>query len=240
MKYNCSFKDKLSIFEEKINFKFNNIDILINALTHSSYANEHKGKYYEHNERLEFLGDSVLNIIVSDYIYKKYPYYPEGELTKLRAAIVCESSLAFISRQINLGEYLILGKGEETTGGRERDSVLADAFEALLGGIYLDGGLEKAKEFFINIFKKNVVFLEEEKDLFFDYKTKFQEIFQKKFGSKIEYTIEKEEGPDHDKVFYVDVVVDNKILGRGLGKNKKEAEQMAAKEALNGMGVKNE
>jgi ribonuclease-3 len=234
-----TFERKLAIkkLQSKIDYYFNSIELLNRALTHSSYANEHKKINIEYNERLEFLGDSVLSLVVSDYIYEKYPYYPEGELTKLRATIVCESSLAFVARKINLGEYLLLGKGEEGTGGRERESILADAFEALIGAIYLDGGLEYAAKHIINIFEKEISMAVDDGELFIDYKTKLQEIMQKTTKSKIEYKIEKEEGPDHNKIFYMNIIVDNTTFGEGSGKSKKEAEQAAAKSALNRMGV---
>ena len=237
MKNNNERYVSLLNFEEVIDYKFKDINILNEALTHSSYANEHKraGNFY--NERLEFLGDSVLSLIISDYIYKKYPQYPEGELTKLRATAVCESTLAYISKNLKIGHYLLLGKGEETTGGRDRISILADALEALIGAIYLDGGLDEASNFILDIIENEIIKTQKEGELFIDYKTKLQEILQKTIKSKIEYYIEKEVGPDHDKKFFIIAVVDNETYGRGWGRNKKEAEQMAAKEALIRMGV---
>lgn len=231
---------KLNEFEEKINYRFNDIGLLSKALTHSSYANEHKKSHIVYNERLEFLGDSVLSLVVSDYIYKKYPHYPEGDLTKLRATVVCEPALAFIAKRITLGDYLLLGKGEEITGGRERDSILADSLEAIIGAVYLDQGFDSVKKFVINLIEREIIRASKEKEIFIDYKTKLQEILQKNMKSKIEYKLEKEEGPDHDKKFYIVAVIDDRVYGSGLGKSKKEAEQMAAKEALNRIGVQYE
>ncbi|WP_343231658.1 ribonuclease III [Tissierella simiarum] len=233
-------KKRLEVLQNNINYKFKNIQLLNTALTHSSYANENKMKNTDNNERLEFLGDTVLNLIVSQYLYKKYPNYPEGELTKLRATVVCESSLAFGARKIDLGEYLLLGKGEEATGGRSRESILGDAFEALTGAIYMDGGLEILNHLLLNIFEDDIVHAVAKGDLFIDYKTELQEKLQKKTKSKVEYIVEKEEGPDHNKVFYINVVVDDKIIGKGTGRSKKDAEQMAAKEALLIMGEKDD
>lgn len=222
----------LEPLEENLDYRFNNIKLLKTALTHSSYTNEHNMKNTENNERLEFLGDTILGLIVSQYLYKKYPNYPEGELTKIRAKVVCESSLAFAARKINLGEFLLLGKGEEVTGGRLRDSILADASEALMGAVYLDSDFEVVNNLMLQKFENDLVHAVAKGSLFIDYKTDLQENLQKRTRSQIEYKIKKEEGPDHDKIFYIDVLVDNKSVGTGSGRNKKEAEQMAAKEAL--------
>lgn len=230
----------LEPLEKNLNYKFNNIDFLKTALTHSSYANEHNMKNTENNERLEFLGDTILALIVSQYLYKKYPNYPEGELTKVRARVVCESSLAFIARKINLGEFLLLGKGEDVTGGRLRESILADASEALMGAIYIDSCFEVVNDLMLQKFENDLVHAVAKGSLFIDYKTKLQENLQKRTKSQIEYKIEKEEGPDHDKIFFVNVIVDNKSVGTGSGRNKKEAEQIAAKEALLILGDVNE
>lgn len=216
----------------EIKYKFKDINLLNTSLTHSSYANENKGKNSISNERLEFLGDTVISLVVSEYLYKRFSEFPEGELTKRRASVVCESSLAFAARKINLGEYLLLGKGEEATGGRERDSILADGFEALTGAIYVDGGLKKTEEYLLDLFEQEVIYALSKGTLFIDYKTELQEILQKKTKSNIEYKVEKEVGPDHNKKFYMNVIVENKIIGSGMGRNKKEAEQMAAKQAL--------
>lgn len=223
-----------------LNYKFKNIKLLKTALTHSSYANENKMKITDNNERLEFLGDTILNLIVSQYLYKKYPNYPEGELTKIRAKVVCESSLAFAARKIDLGKYLLLGKGEEATGGRDRESILADASEALTGAIYMDSDFETVNKLLLENFETDIVYAVAKGALFIDYKTDLQENLQKITRSKIEYKVEKEEGPDHNKIFHMSVVVENKIVGKGSGRNKKEAEQMAAKEALLIMGESNE
>ena len=237
MKKNSKRLELLSKFEELIDYTFTDKTLLNKALTHSSYANEHKTTNISFNERLEFLGDSVLSLIVSDYIYKKYSKFPEGDLTKLRAAVVCETSLAFISKRLSLGEYLLLGKGEEATGGRERTSILADALEALIGAIYLDSSFEYSRRFVIRILENEIIKASKVDDLFTDYKTKLQETLQKTSKSKIEYKIDKEEGPDHEKIFFMSANVESKTFGRGWGRSKKEAEQMAAKEALNRMGV---
>jgi ribonuclease-3 len=240
VKNNLKKIDWLGPLEENLGYKFKNIELLKTAVTHSSYANENKMKITENNERLEFLGDAILNLIVSHYLYKKYQDYPEGELTKIRATVVCESSLAFAARKINLGKYLLIGKGEETTGGRERDSILADASEALTGAIYIDSDFDTASKLLLKNFEEDIVYAVAKGDLFIDYKTELQEKFQRKKKSKIEYRVLKEVGPDHNKIFYMDVVVNDKTIGKGSGRNKKEAEQMAAKEALLIMGDRNE
>ncbi len=219
--------------EERLGYKFNNINLLKNALTHSSYANEVRSGFSS-NERLEFLGDSVLSIVVSDYIYKHYPNMPEGELTKLRASLVCEKSLCAFSRELELGNYLMLGKGEEKGGGRERDSILADAFEAVLAAIYLDGGMEPARRHVMNFVLRELQHTDDE--VFKDYKTALQEIIQRNPEEAVSYILTGESGPDHDKEFTVEVRLNSNVIGRGTGKNKKRAEQMAAKEALMLMG----
>lgn len=230
----------LNEIQDKIGYKFNNIELLNWALTHSSYANEHKRFKIIYNERLEFLGDSVLGLIVSDFIFTKYSDYPEGELTKLRATVVCEPTLSYVAKQIDLGKYLLLGKGEEVTGGRERVSILADAFEALIGSIYLDGKFNSAKTFVLKYMTEIIENAVDGRELFIDYKTQLQELLQKKTKSKIEYKVISEEGPDHNKIFHTEVVVKNRILGKGVGKSKKEAEQNAAKIALERMEAENE
>jgi len=226
----------LEPLEKNLDYKFKNVELLRTALTHSSYANENKMRVTDNNERLEFLGDVVVNFIVSHYLYKKYPNYPEGELTKVRAKVVCESSLAFIARKIQLGNYILLGKGEEATGGRDRDSILADASEALVGAIYMDSGLDITNEVLLKNFETDLVYAVAKGALFVDYKTDLQETLQKKTKAKIEYKVVKEEGPDHNKIFHIDLMVDNQVAGTGSGRNKKEAEQMAAKDALLIMG----
>ncbi len=220
--------------ENLLSYKFNNIDLLKNALTHSSYANEVKGKTSS-NERLEFLGDSVLSIIVSDYIYKNFPNMPEGELTRLRSSLVCEKALCGFSRELKLGDYLLLGKGEAKGGGRERDSILADAFEAVLASIYLDGGMEVARKHVMNFVLRE---LKEHalEDSHKDYKTELQEIIQRNPEETVSYILVGESGPDHDKEFTVEVFLNSNSIGQGSGKSKKQAEQMAAMEALKLMG----
>ena len=218
--------------QDTIGYKFHNPVFLEVALTHSSYANEvkHQLKY---NERQEFLGDAVLSIIVSDYLFNNYTV-PEGELTKLRAAIVCEKSLDVMANKIHLGEYLRLGRGEEMTGGRTRPSIIADAFEALIAAIYPDSGIESARAFVLPFVTE---MLEHEDSLSFkDYKTILQEIIQQNPEEKLVYKLVGEKGPDHDKRFVVDVMLNSNVIGKGEGRSKKNAEQMAAKEALELMG----
>ena len=219
-------------FEEILGYKFNDIRLLEQALSHSSYANEKKLASGS-NERLEFLGDSVLSIVVSDYIYKNLNV-PEGELTKLRASLVCEKSLYVFAKQIHLGDFLFLGKGEENTGGRERTSILADAFEAVIAAVFLDGGLEAAKKHILRFIPKDI---DSRKSVSFsDHKTILQEIIQKNPEEKVEYKLVGQSGPDHNKAFKVQVCLNSNVIGTGIGKSKKEAEQMAAKEALELMG----
>lgn len=221
--------------EKNLNYKFNNIALLKNALTHSSYANEVRNGTTS-NERLEFLGDSVLSIIVSDYIFNNFPKLPEGELTKLRASLVCEKSLCGFSRELELGKYLLLGKGEEKGGGRERDSILADAFEAVLAAMYLDGGYEIARKHALRFVLREIEHPEE--DVFKDYKTVLQEIIQRNPEETVTYVLVDQKGPDHDKIFTVEVMLNSNAIGKGCGKSKKQAEQMAAKQALELMGEK--
>ncbi len=229
-----SDKNRMEIIkklENIIKYKFNDLNVINEALTHSSYTNEFRNKRANNNERLEFLGDSVLSIVVSEYIYLKYNKLPEGELTKVRANVVCEPSLANQAKKINLGSFLLLGKGEEVTGGRERVSILADAFEAIIGSLYLDGGMEVARKFILAMLADSIELASKGK-LFRDYKTDLQELLQSKFDDKISYNIINELGPDHNKTFEVEVTLGNKPLGFGQGKSKKEAEQNAAKKAL--------
>jgi len=220
-------------FEEILNYKFKDKNLLIQALSHSSYANEKK-KSRTSNERLEFLGDSVLSIVVSQYLFEHLTHIAEGELTKLRASLVCEKSLHIFAKQINLGDYILLGKGEENTGGRERPSILADAFEAVIAAIFLDGGLEAASKHILRFIPEDIQRLK--KPAFNDFKTILQEIVQKNPEEKAEYVLAREEGPDHDKRFVVEVHLNSNVIGEGIGKSKKEAEQMAAKQALELMG----
>ena len=218
--------------QQVIHYQFHNITFLEVALTHSSYANEmrHQVRY---NERQEFLGDAVLSIIVSDYLFNNYTV-PEGDLTKLRAALVCERSLDVMANKIGLGDYLRLGHGEEMTGGRTRPSIIADAFEALIAAIYLDGGMEPAKR---HILRFLVPALENHTTAFKDYKTTLQEVVQQNPGENVTYVLVGESGPDHDKRFQVQVRLNSNVIGSGVGRSKKEAEQEAAKEALHLMGL---
>ena len=218
----------LNELQEITGYEFRDKELFCCALTHSSYANEHRMAKKQCNERLEFLGDAVLELVSSDFLYHKYPDKPEGELTKIRASIVCEPTLAYCAADIHLGSYLLLGKGEEATGGRERNSVVSDAMEALIGAIYLDGGFASAKEF-IHRFILNDI---EHKQLFYDSKTILQEIVQGNFNEPIEYTLLKEEGPDHNKSFFISVSIGNEVYGNGKGTTKKAAEQEAAYQAI--------
>jgi len=218
----------ISVLEEKIEYIFNDKKKLRNALTHSSYANEKHMRKEANNERLEFLGDAVLEIITSEYLYHKYPTYPEGELTKKRASIVCEPTLALCAADINLGSFLKLGRGEILTGGRERNSITSDAMEALIGAIYLDGGFANAKEFIHKFILEDI----DNKQLFYDSKTILQEIIQGKHMDKLKYILLREVGPEHDKQFVVEVRVGKTILGEGIGKTKKAAEQAAAYQSI--------
>lgn len=220
-------QEKIIEFEQKIGYQFANPDLLVTALTHSSYSNEKKLRKYECNERLEFLGDAVLELISSEKIFKDNPEKPEGDLTKIRASYVCEPTLALCAREIHLGEYIQLGKGEDMTGGRERDSVLSDAMEATIGAVYLDGGFSRAKEYVEAFILKDI----EKKKLFYDSKTYLQEIVQKDYKS-LEYVLLKEEGPDHNKSFEAGVCIDGKLLTSAVGRTKKKAEQAAAYQAL--------
>ncbi|MBE6774820.1 MAG: ribonuclease III [Ruminococcaceae bacterium] len=220
-------------FERVIGYEFKDKGLLRTALTHSSYANE-KHLSGECNERLEFLGDSVLGIITAEYFYHNLNHLPEGEMTKKRAACACEKSLHSFAREISLGKYIYLGKGEERMGGRKRASILADAFEAVIGAIYLDGGLENARRFVLDFVKKAA----DEQLSFVDYKTVLQEIIQKNPDEHLSYAVVAESGPDHDKRFEVEVYLNSNTIGYGKGKSKKIAEQQAAKQALELMGVK--
>ncbi|MEE1073902.1 MAG: ribonuclease III [Acutalibacteraceae bacterium] len=224
----------MKALQKNLDYTFKNESLLLNALTHSSYANEARGGETS-NERLEFLGDSVLSVIVSDYIYKQFGNLPEGELTKLRASLVCEKSLCGFSRELDLGSFLRLGKGEEKGGGRERDSILADAFEAVLAAIYLDSDLGTARKFVMNFILKELKHTDDE--VFKDYKTALQEIIQRNPEEYVTYILTGESGPDHDKLFEVEVHLNSNVIGKGKGKSKKQAEQMAAKQALSLMGA---
>ena len=233
MENNENYEKNLEDFEKKINYTFKDKKLLFVALSHSSFANE-KRKLRHSNERLEFLGDSVLSIVVSQYLFEHFTHLPEGELTKIRASLVCEKSLYEFAKEIDLGEHLFLGKGEENTGGRERTSILADAFEAVIAAVFLDGGLEAAKKHILRFIPKDI---DSRKSVSFsDHKTILQEIIQKNPEEKVEYKLVGQSGPDHNKAFKVQVCLNSNVIGTGIGKSKKEAEQMAAKEALELMG----
>ena len=219
---------KLAELEQKIGYTFADKNKLLLAVTHSSYANEHKGRKKENNERLEFLGDAVLELVSSEFLFRRSPKMPEGKLTKLRASMVCEPSLAMCARDIGLGSYLYLGKGEESTGGRHRDSVTSDALEALIGAVYLDGGFTNAKEFIHQFVLTDL----ENKQLFYDSKTILQEIVQADGKGGISYRLTGEEGPDHDKSFCVEVRIGDTVYGSGKGHTKKAAGQQAAYKAI--------
>lgn len=217
--------DKL---EERLGYTFQNRALLVNALTHSSYANENRGKGLQSNERLEFLGDSVLGMVTADYLFRTHPDLPEGDLTRTRAALVCEGSLVEVAQALELGQHLLLGKGEDAGGGRERPSIVADAVEALLAAVYLDGGIGSARK----IIKGFILDAEEEKLGSRDYKTALQELVQRESGQVLEYHLLSASGPDHAKVFEVAVHLNGESVGAGEGRSKKEAEQAAAKAAI--------
>ena len=231
--YKLRGKEKtMKELQERIGYSFKNEKLLEEALTHSSYTN---GKHLKSNERLEFLGDSVLSIVVSKYLFENLTNMPEGQLTKIRAGVVCENALYPFARKIDLGKYIFLGKGEEMTGGRDRHSILADAFEALIAAIYLDGGIEAARSFILP-FLPPLDKLRDGKFLLGDYKTVLQEIIQQNPEEKIAYEIAAESGQAHNKQFTANVLLNGQVIGTGIGKSKKEAEQNAAKEAISLMG----
>lgn len=219
---------KIKELQERIGYEFKQEGLLRQAVTHSSYANERHMKKLSDNERLEFLGDAVLEIVSSEFLYENYPKLPEGDLTKLRASIVCEPTLALCTRELDLGEYLLLGKGEDLTGGRKRKSILSDALEAVIGAIYLDGGFENAKNFIHKFILTDI----EHKKLFYDSKTILQEIVQGNYEESLHYELLSEEGPDHDKQFKVEAKIGERRIGIGCGHTKKAAEQEAAYQAL--------
>ena len=220
--------EKLDILQERIGYSFKDKKLLRHALTHSSYANERRMPKSKNNERLEFLGDAVLELVTSEFLFHNRKSMAEGEMTKMRASIVCEPTLDFCAREIQLGDFLLLGKGEESTGGRERASIVSDAMEAVIGAIYLDGGFANAKEFI----EKFVLSDLEHKQLFFDSKTILQEVVQSMEEQELAYNLVGEEGPDHDKRFIVEVVIGKEKVFRGKGRTKKAAEQQAAYKAL--------
>lgn len=218
----------MDTLEEKLGYTFQNRQLLENALTHSSCANESGGRLRS-NERLEFLGDSILGMVVADHLYRNHPDLPEGELTRTRATLVCEDSLVEVAEALNLGQYLLLGKGEEAGGGRQRPSIRADAVEAVLAAVYLDGGIGSARKIIQKyILSSEAAGLAKPRD----YKTALQELVQRESGQVLQYRLTGESGPDHDKRFFVEVTLNGSSVGAGTGRSKKEAEQMAAKAAI--------
>ncbi len=221
--------EKIRELEQKTGYRFQKFDWLVLAMRHSSYTNEHHIERLHCNERLEFLGDAVLELVSSEFLYTNYPEMAEGELTKLRASLVCEPTLAYDARALSLGDYLLLGKGEEATGGRQRDSIVSDAMEAVIGAIFMDGGFEAAKGFILRFVLDDV----ENKQLFHDSKTLLQEMVQKREQEEeVTYVILEALGPDHDKSFKAQVRIGDQPVGEGMGRTKKSAEQNAAYHAL--------
>ena len=218
----------METLEKKLGYSFSNRELLSEALNHSSYANEHRGAGISSNERLEFLGDSVLGFVTAEFLFKNYPRLPEGDLTRMRAALVCEQSLYEVAKMLELGQYLKLGKGEEAGGGRERQSILADAVEAVFAAVYLDGGMEQIRGLIHRVLLSRAPAAEERKD----YKTTLQEIVQRKIGQQLTYHMMEESGPDHNKTFVFEVRLNGEPIGQGGGHSKKEAEQAAARDAL--------
>lgn len=221
-------KEAIDRLQEKIAYRFQDDGLLRRALTHSSYANEMKINKYGDYERLEFLGDAVLEFVSSDFLYRQREKTAEGDLTKLRASMVCEPALAYCARELALEQYILLGRGEEATGGRKRDSIVSDVMEALIGAIYLDGGIEKASAFIHRFILSDL----EDKQLFYDAKTILQELVQQENAGALRYELVKEEGPAHDKRFEVEAYVGEKKVGHGVGHSKKAAQQQAAYQAL--------
>ena len=226
-----NWSERIQLFLDQVGWRVENFSLYEQALTHSSYAHE-KGHRRNHNERLEFLGDAVLELIISDYLYETYPQLSEGKLTKLRSDLVCEASLARLAYAMNLGQYLRLGKGEVVCGGSSRPSLLGDTVEALIGAIYLDLGPEKSRDYVLELYKPILKDLQEGV-LRRDYKTLLQEFTQARFAKTPVYRIINESGPDHDKEFEAEVILSTEPIGCGRGRSKKEAEQAAAKEAWN-------
>lgn len=220
-------QEELKELESKIGYEFKEKALLLQALTHSSFSNEQKINRYKNYERLEFLGDAVLELLSSRFFFETYPEMSEGQMTRMRSSMVCEPALAFCARDISLGKYILLGKGEEATGGRGRDSIISDVMEAVIGAIYLDGGIGEADKFV----RKYILSDLENKQLFYDSKTILQERVQKT-GRSIVYELVSEVGPDHDKTFTVEAIIDGKTAGKGQGRNKKTAEQQAAYQVL--------
>lgn len=226
-------KDKILNLEAKLKYVFNNPKLLKMALTHKSYAYEQSSPDYDmYNERIEFLGDAILEHIISDLLFSQKPELAEGEMTKKRAAIVCEASLSRALRRINGHEYIYLGKCEQNSNGKMKDAIVADAFEAILGAIYIDGGYEIARDICLELLEEEIKIVLSGGNLNTDYKTQLQEILQRHGTVKIEYKLQKEEGPEHDKLFTIDLFFNGKKIGEGQGKSKKQAEQEAAHYAI--------
>ena len=219
----------LTKLEQGLGYTFRNKALLENALTHSSYANENRERHLPDNERLEFLGDSILGFVVAEYLYRNFPDKPEGELTRIRADLVCERNLAEAAATIELGSYLLLGHGEEQGGGRKRDSIVSDAMESVIAASFMDGGFAAAKEIIDRLILSNIP---KGRPRNFDYKTAFQELVQRKKDQQIHYELTGESGPDHDKHFEVEVLLNGRAVGRGVGSSKKRAEQAAAEDAI--------
>ena len=219
----------LTKLEQGLGYTFRNKALLENALTHSSYANENRERHLPDNERLEFLGDSILGFVVAEYLYRNFPDKPEGELTRIRADLVCERNLAEAAATIELGSYLLLGHGEEQGGGRKRDSIVSDAMESVIAASFMDGGFAAAKEIIDRLILSNIP---KGRPRNFDYKTAFQELVQRKKDQQIHYELTGESGPDHDKHFEVEVLLNGKAVGHGVGSSKKRAEQAAAEAAI--------
>ena len=221
--------------EKKLNYTFRNPALLGEALSHSSYANEHRANHLNSNERLEFLGDSVLGFVTAEFLFTQHPNLPEGDLTRIRAALVCEQSLYEVAKKLELGRYLKLGRGEEAGGGRERTSILADATEAVFAAVYLDGGIAEASALIhrvlLDVEREEIV--EERRR---DFKTSLQELIQRQADQVLSYRMIGEKGPDHAKIFQAEVLLNGEPLGSGFGRSKKEAEQSAAKAALQTLG----
>jgi ribonuclease-3 len=218
-------------FEKEIGYSFKNISLLVDAFTHKSFAHENQNNEVSFNERMEFLGDAVLELVISEYLYREYSEFTEADLSRIKSYAVQESTLADIAKKLNVGKFLRLGKGEEITGGRKKPSLLADAFEALLAAIYLDSGYRKTREFILHHFIEKIIKTASD-DFIFDFKTRLQEIVQAKFGILPDYVTHKEEGPEHEKIFEVKVYINDKVYGSGKGKSKKSAAQIAAKAGL--------
>ncbi len=232
IKMNC---ENFETFESKIEYHFKNPSLLKNALTHSSFSHEKQMKKFSDNEKLEFLGDAVLELVSSEFLFHEYPTLSEGNLSKLRASLVCEPTLAYCAREIDLEKYILLGKGEDLTGGRERDSIISDALEAVIGAMFLDGGIETAKSFILKYVLTDI----EHKRLFYDTKTTLQEVTQARYKMGVTYELVKEEGPSHDRVYESRAIMGDKVLGVGTGKSKKASEQDAAYQALLAMHMEN-